>query len=237
MSNTIFKKNIIKFVSTLDEHEGTYEGEYKIDKLNNNAKIMHGKGKFTFDDGYIYEGLFLENERVGRGKLYAPLEEDWIEYEGYFNEDFTCDIEGKLIYRNGNIYEGMLDDGVQNGFGKMTFSSGNIYTGNFVNNKMDGIGLMIYNNYMRSPIIKSITANWIDENNFDIKCDIKIEFDHNLLDKFIDLREEIESASVFPNLVHKYIPVLGKETKRAELKYVVLQKLLWSLSQAPAEPS
>lgn len=216
----------IKFRSILDSHDGIYDGEYKIDKLNNNSKIMHGKGKFTFDDEYIYEGLFVDNKRVSFGKLYSPInKEEWEVYCGYFNDDFTCDINGLMIYRNGNIYDGMWNDGQHHGLGQIIFSNGNIYTGNFVNNKMNGIGLMIYNNYMESPIIKSIRANWIDENNFDINSNIKINFDNNLLDKYKDLRDEIESASVFPNLVHKYIPVLGKETKRAELKYVIFNKL------------
>lgn len=211
----------IKFRSTLDDHNGIYEGEYKIE---NNKKIMHGKGQFTFDDNYIYVGLFAENKRTNFGKLYAPKEEeDWIEYEGYFNEDFTCDIEGIMIYRNGNIYDGMWNDGKHHGFGQIIFSSGNIYTGNFVNDKMNGIGRMTYKD---NNVIKSITANWIDENNFDINNNIKIEFNNNLLDNFKDLREEIRSASVFPNLIHKYIPILGKETKRAELEYVLRKRNL-----------
>ena len=211
--------NIIEYFDnfncTLDEHEGVYEGETKNNK-------MHGIGKFTFDDGYIYEGTFENGERVIEepGKLYFPLTEEWEMYEGYFDENFDCNIEGKILYRDGVIYEGQWNSGIRHGIGKFTYSNGNIYEGNFVNDNMHGIGKMIYKN----SLIKSITANWIDENKFNYKHDVKFEFDSNLLDKLIELREEIKSFDVLPNILHKYIPVLGKKTKKAELKYILMKK-------------
>ena len=208
--------HVTNFATTLDEHEGFYDGIC----INNK---MHGTGKFTFDDGYIYEGIFEEGERIGRGKLYAPITEDWVVFDGYFNTDFTCDIKGKMIYRNGNIYEGSWNNGNHHGIGKMIFSNGNIYEGHFVADKMLK-GKMTYKN----SIIKSITAYWINENenenDIDYNYDVKIEFDNDLLNKLNDLRTEIQSFDVFPNILHKYIPILGKKTKNAELKYVLRKK-------------
>ena len=44
------------------------------------------------------------------------------------------------------------------------------------------------------------------------------------MNKLDILREELKSFEVFPNFIHKYIPVLGKKTKIAELKYVLRKK-------------
>jgi hypothetical protein len=206
-------KVVTNFQCTLDDHDGFYDGMC----INNK---MHGPGKFTFDDGYIYEGIFEEGERIGRGKLYAPITEDWVVFDGYFNTDFTCDIKGKMIYRNGNIYEGSWNDGMHQGIGKMIFLNGNIYEGHFVENKMIK-GKMTYKD---SSIVKSITAYWINENDINHHYDVKIEFDDDLLNKLNDLRIEIQSFDVFPDILHKYIPVLGKKTKSAELAYVLRKK-------------
>ena len=86
---------------------------------------------------------------------------------------------------------------------------------------MHGTGKMIYQN----SVIKSITANWNDENNFNYEYDVKFEFDNNLLNKLINLREEIKLFDILPNILHKYIPVLGKKTKKAELKFILKKKI------------
>ena len=207
--------NVNNFRCTLDGHEGIYDGTCKNDK-------MHGSGKFTFDDKYVYEGSFEDGQRLRsvRGKLYFPLSEEWEVFDGYFNYDFSCDKEGKLICRDGTIYEGQFDDGKYHGIGKIIYPSGNSYEGNFEKDKVKGFGKMIYKN----SIIKSIISYWIDENNFNYENDVKFEFDHDLLDKLIDLREEIQSFDIFPNILHKYISILGKKTKRAELEYVLRKK-------------
>jgi hypothetical protein len=224
------------FQCTLDDHDGKYEGETKDNK-------MHGNGRFTFDDGYVYEGTFENGKRIGRGKLYFPDSEDCKVYEGFFNNEFTCDIEGKLIYSNGNIYEGSWNDGMHHGYGKYIYINGNIYEGNFENDKKHGYGKMIYSNgniyegyfnedkmdgigkmIYQDSIIKSITSYWIDENTFCINDNVKFEYDNDLLNKLDILREELKSFEVFPNFIHKYIPVLGKKTKIAELKYVLRKK-------------
>jgi len=224
------------FRCTLDEHDGEYKGETKDNK-------MHGNGKFTFDDEYVYEGMFENGKRVGRGKLYFPDSEDAKMYEGFFNDEFTCDIEGKILYSNGDIYEGFWNDGMYHGHGKYIYANGNIYEGSFKNDKKYGYGKIIYSNgniyegyfkenkmfgigkmIYQDSIIKSITSYWFDENTFYTNDNVKFEYDTNLLNKLDILREEIQLFDIFPNFIHKYIPVLGKKTKKAELKYVLRRK-------------
>ena len=45
---------------------------------------MHGRGKFTYADGHVYEGEWRDNERNGQGKItYA----DGHVYEGDFKDN------------------------------------------------------------------------------------------------------------------------------------------------------
>ena len=204
------------FRCTLDEHDGEYTGE-TIDNQ------MHGNGKFIFDDGYIYEGIFENGKRIGRGKLYFPDYDDCKIYEGFFNDEFICDIEGKMLYSNGNIYDGSWIDGKHNGYGKYIYTNGNIYEGNFEENKINGYGKIIYSNgniyegffkedkmdgigkmIYQDSIIKSITSYWIDENTFYINDNIKFEYNIDLLNKLDILKEELQSFDIFPNFIHKY---------------------------------
>ena len=62
---------------------------------------------------------------------------------------------------------------------------------------------MIYKN----SVIKSITANWIDENNFNYKHDVKFEFASDLLDKLIDIPFCLPEKNILENitLLDKYI--------------------------------
>ena len=58
------------------------------------------------------------------------------EYQGDFKNGKMH--EGKLIYQNGNIYEGNFLNGKMNGQGKMIYVDGREYTGEFKDNKMHG---------------------------------------------------------------------------------------------------
>ena len=70
-----------------------YEGE-----RNENGK-MHGRGKYTYASGDVYEGEFKDDKRNGRGKY---------------------------TYASGDVYEGEYKDGNYNGRGKYTYASGDV---------------------------------------------------------------------------------------------------------------
>lgn len=65
-----------------------------------------------------------------------------VQQEGYVSE---C-IEGKGIYKykNGDIYEGELDNGTLHGIGTYKYASGHIYTGEYKFNMRYGKGIFIY---------------------------------------------------------------------------------------------
>lgn len=76
------------------------------------------KGRITYPNGDIYDGLFEDRRRHGVGTF--------------------------LLTNNGGKYEGAWQDGKKSGFGKEYNGSVNeYYEGYFVNNKKEGNGKMI----------------------------------------------------------------------------------------------
>lgn len=86
---------------------GVYEGE-----VNEEGK-RHGKGKYTWSNGNIYEGDFVEGK---------------------------CTGTGKYIFANGNLYEGGFENGQRTGYGKLTRINGEIYEGDWADDKKNGKG-------------------------------------------------------------------------------------------------
>lgn len=98
------KKNSATRIGSILYKQGKYEGEIVWDKPN-------GKGKFTYNDGSIYEGQFKDGCFSGFG-----------------------------IYKwtNGDHFEGMYKDDVRNGEGKYYYSDGDVVECNYENDKRHG---------------------------------------------------------------------------------------------------
>ena len=89
--------NNLSFIKTESYHIGTYTGTFKND-------LKHGKGKYTWNDGNVYEGDWINGERTGKGKYTwndgNVYEGDWINGERTgkgnilikFQEMFTREI-------------------------------------------------------------------------------------------------------------------------------------------------
>lgn len=83
-----------------------YEGEFFND-------IPHGKGTMVYENGDIYIGMFKEKLKDGFGVMsytdlsYILIIKYFLEnkYEGEFKRDERTG-KGKMIYSNGDIYEG-----------------------------------------------------------------------------------------------------------------------------------
>ena len=112
MFDIFAKKHSATRTGSISYEHGKYEGEIVWDKPN-------GKGKFTYDDGSIYEGQFKD---------------------GCFN--------GFGIYKwtNGDHFEGMYKDDVRNGEGKYYYSNGDTFIGKYKNDLRDGEGSIMYKN-------------------------------------------------------------------------------------------
>ncbi|KAI7749148.1 hypothetical protein M8C21_001213 [Ambrosia artemisiifolia] len=126
-----------------------------------NGMIPHGKGKYTWSDGTVYEGCWEEGKMTGDGRI------TWssgASYEGEFSGGYL-DGFGKLTtpngsiyigswrfnnqhglgrkqYSNSDIYDGSWKEGVHEGNGKYAWCNGNVYIGNWKGGSMCGRGVM-----------------------------------------------------------------------------------------------
>jgi hypothetical protein len=116
-----------------------YEGNFS------NGHIT-GTGKMTHNNGEIYEGQFYKGKMHGTGKL---INENI--YEGNFKNDFKCG-KGKLILECGDIYEGNFEDDEYHGFGKMEYINGNIEDGIWNDGIYFGSGY-VFNNKLKVKIM------------------------------------------------------------------------------------
>lgn len=95
------------------------------------------KGKFTWNNGDVYEGDFTTaRTRTGKGRYI------WISgniYEGDVVNGMRTGM-GKFVWANGDVYEGDFVDNKRTGKGKLTYSRGE-YVGDFVDGKWHGYGV------------------------------------------------------------------------------------------------
>ncbi|KAH6823456.1 Phosphatidylinositol-4-phosphate 5-kinase family protein [Perilla frutescens var. hirtella] len=133
-----------------DAYLGAFEGT-----------IPHGKGKYTWSDGTIYEGDWEEGKMSGKGKIRWPSQamydgdfsggylhgfgtfigSDGSMYRGSWKMNSQHGI-GRKQYPNADIYDGCWREGVREGSGRYAWSNDNIYLGNWKNGRMSGRGVM-----------------------------------------------------------------------------------------------
>ena len=120
-----------------------YEGEWSRDK-------KHGKGVFVnMRLGFIFKGNYFRGRKDGRGKMILA---DQTVIKSYWKKDRNdgygeirshigvyrgdcLDLKahscGKMIYSNGDHYEGEFSENLRHGEGKLTLASGRIIAGNW----------------------------------------------------------------------------------------------------------
>jgi hypothetical protein len=91
-----------------------------------NERGQNGKGSFTFGDGSVYTGVFLNGLANGKGK-YVGFDGNTI-YEGDF-KDGRFDGQGVYFYPDGRFYEGGFSEGTFDGEGKATDADGTAVSG------------------------------------------------------------------------------------------------------------
>jgi len=67
-------------------------------------------------------------------------------YTGCLDYESNADGYGKMLYLNGNIYQGNWKRNYLDGNGKMNFSNGDVYSGEWLKSSMEGIGTRLYSN-------------------------------------------------------------------------------------------
>mmetsp|Transcript_4888 Transcript_4888/g.12548 ORF Transcript_4888/g.12548 Transcript_4888/m.12548 type:complete len:856 (-) Transcript_4888:151-2718(-) len=109
----------------------TYKGQFDQGEVS-------GKGLMTFSDGREHKGLFEEGRKHGKGKFTWP------------NGDYTAgtwekgaligDSKSRVTYGNGDVYEGGMRAGSQQGQGMYTRASGHVYSGAWMAGTRQGQG-------------------------------------------------------------------------------------------------
>ncbi|KAI5384642.1 Phosphatidylinositol 4-phosphate 5-kinase 7, variant 2 [Lathyrus oleraceus] len=125
----------------------------------------HGNGKYTWSDGTIYEGDWIDGKMTGKGlitwtsgsKYEGEFSGGYLHGQGTFTESNGCVYTGgwrmdahhgvgRKVYWNANNYDGLWKEGIREGCGKFTWNSGSIYIGNWKKGKIDGRGIMKWYN-------------------------------------------------------------------------------------------
>jgi hypothetical protein len=168
--------------------------------------LLHGQGKYTYNNGHKYVGELNAGNKVGQG-TYTWSNGD--KYVGEFKED---KMSGQGTYYflaenqwKGSKHVGQYSDGKKNGPGTFTTSSGDKYVGDFKNDNYNGQGTYTFADgrklegiWENGNLVRDTNANVETEKNQasnDIKPDANRELKR---EKIITSRER--------KLVEKKIP-------------------------------
>ncbi|PNY04144.1 phosphatidylinositol-4-phosphate 5-kinase [Trifolium pratense] len=124
--------------------------------------IRHDNGKYTWSNGTIYEGDWVDGKMAGKGLIIFP---SGNKYEGEFSgnwyhgkgthtwkdgriyigdwEKNKMNGRGIMKWANGDVFDGCWSNGLRHGNGKFMWSNGRIYEGDWVDGKMTGKGMII----------------------------------------------------------------------------------------------
>jgi hypothetical protein len=97
------------------------------------------QGSFTGTDGYIYVGQWTEGRIEGRAASPIPTGRSTRA-----SSDDLAHGTGRIVYPDGNTYEGEWVAGVIEGEGRATYANGLVYEGGFKDAKNHGFGVMTY---------------------------------------------------------------------------------------------
>jgi hypothetical protein len=122
----------------------SYDGEWQ-------NGMMHGEGRYQFEDGKSYVGFFKENKHDGTGVAEYPM---GSKYSGEWKKG-KFHGEGVLEAEGGIRYEGTWKYGKRWGRGRVVLRSGLEYEGDWVDGKPHGRGVM-----------KSVTTGYQYEGSF-----------------------------------------------------------------------
>lgn len=128
-----FMENTTCYGKVMFKNGDVYEGEVKEFK-------RHGKGVNRYNDGSVYEGMFVDDYRDGEGKLVKGK----YCYEGMWKKD-KKEGNGFELMENGEKYCGEYKNGMKEGNGVFVFKNGDSYKGEWKKDLMDGKGIIITN--------------------------------------------------------------------------------------------
>lgn len=91
------------------QNEDFFEGLYE-------NGLPHGRGSYTWKQGFVFEGIFEDGLRSGPGII---RRNDGYEFKGQY-KDGKANGPAVIIYPNGDCYRGNLVNGKRSGRGVWT---------------------------------------------------------------------------------------------------------------------
>jgi hypothetical protein len=119
--------------------------------------LTTGKTLATYEESLTTDNLQRSSAIVflAEGGGSQSVKESWAVNEVYTNGSYTGPVidgkrggkgKGKMIYNNGDMYEGDWKNDKMEGYGKFIYNNGDIYEGDWKDNKREGHGKYIYSN-------------------------------------------------------------------------------------------
>lgn len=102
----------------------------------------HGRGKYLWADGRMYEGDWLQGKPSGKGKFSWP---SGATYEGEFRSG-RMDGVGTFTGADGGTYHGQWAADRKQGFGSKFYANGDYYKGTWRRNLQEGYGRYLWRN-------------------------------------------------------------------------------------------
>ena len=140
---TIYDKEVIEYTLIQDYVDGKVTGTSKV--IYPNADVYEGPwqygsasgfGQYTYKNGDVAKGNFWSGKKMG---LFEIKTKKGKQITQYFSNDTLAGTysNAKLIYLNGDVFEGIWKEGLQDGPGKLTTKT-EILTGNWVRGYLQG---------------------------------------------------------------------------------------------------
>ncbi len=115
-----------------------YDGRFYVGPVSGPQRLANGNGKFFYADGSEWlSGTFVDGLMHGAGKW---VYEDGRVYQGSFVRDEYEGI-GRMSWPNGNCYEGEWRADMMHGCGTYMHASGQITAGQFVDDIIEGFAV------------------------------------------------------------------------------------------------
>lgn len=100
--------------------------------------LLNGRGKTIYTSSIVWEGNYQEGRIVGKGIVRISKHE--AREAEFIYDDLRSTL--KIVFVDGDFWEGKFENGLLNGWGKMFYQTGEIREGEFKNNQLCGQGTL-----------------------------------------------------------------------------------------------